>query len=165
MSNITKINKKEFYASLLQEANNIIKDESDRTANLANIAALLFHELEKVNWVGFYLLNAEKGELVLGPFQGKPAVSRIRVRQGVCGTSVKDKKPILVDNVCEFKGHITCDPDSRSECVIPIYESQEGKQKIVGVLDIDSPISNRFTNYDLLGLSGITSLIEDIFSN
>lgn len=104
----------------------MIKEEPDKTANLANIAALLFYRLEIVNWVGFYLLNVDRGEgLVLGPFQGKAVVSRIVVGQGVCGRAIKEKKPMLVDNVCKFKGHISCDPSSRSECVIPIYEWRE----------------------------------------
>ena len=148
------MNKTSFYSDLSQEIKKFISTETDWIANFANISAFLFQNLEDINWAGFYLLN--DGELVLGPFQGKPAVSRIKIGEGVCGKAAQNNAPLLVDDVCSFGGHIACDPDSRSECVIPIYRDGE----IAGVLDMDSPKPSRFTEDDLAGLQNIVDLIS-----
>ncbi|ACL70659.1 GAF domain-containing protein [Halothermothrix orenii] len=120
----------------------LIGNERDWLANLANAAALLYNELDEVNWAGFYLMRG--GELVLGPFQGLPACVRIKVGRGVCGSAVRDRKTYLVPDVHKFPGHIACDEASRSEIVIPV----EVDGDIIGVLDIDSPVKNRFDEID-----------------
>ncbi|GIN86890.1 hypothetical protein J6TS2_32760 [Heyndrickxia sporothermodurans] len=120
----------------------LIEDEPNRIANLSNASALLNQFLDKINWVGFYLL--EENELVLGPFQGLPACVRIPVGKGVCGTSVKERKTLRVPDVNEFPGHIACDSASQSEIVIPIIKNNE----VIGVLDIDSPEKDRFDDID-----------------
>ncbi|MGE6259364.1 GAF domain-containing protein [Heyndrickxia sporothermodurans] len=120
----------------------LIEDEPNRIANLSNASALLNQFLDKINWVGFYLL--EENELVLGPFQGLPACVRIPVGKGVCGTSVKERKTLRVPDVNEFPGHIACDSASQSEIVIPIIKNNE----VIGVLDIDSPEKDRFDEID-----------------
>ncbi len=131
----------------------LIGDEEDWLANLSNAAALFNLLLEDINWVGFYLLKNEK--LILGPFQGKPACVNIEVGKGVCGTAVMEKKAQLVENVNNFCGHIACDPDSKSEVVMPIIVNGE----VVAVLDIDSPIFNRFNEEDLAGLERIVNTL------
>ena len=123
-------------------------------SNLANASALLWQELDKLNWAGFYLM--ENGILVLGPFQGKPACIEIPVGKGVCGTAVAEQKTQLVPDVHQFPGHIACDSASNSEIVIPIYKNGE----IFGVLDIDSPYLNRFTEEDRAGLEAFVRVLE-----
>lgn len=125
------------------------------TANLANASALLNQALDKINWVGFYLL--EKDTLVLGPFQGKPACIEIKVGNGVCGTAVAEDSVMLVKNVHEFPGHIACDSASNSEVVIPLWDGPQ----LVGVLDIDSPELSRFDETDLEGLSAFAAVLQD----
>ena len=126
------------------------------TANLANASALLWQEMENINWVGFYKMT--DGALVLGPFQGKPACIRIPVGKGVCGTAVAEDRTQLVYNVHDFPGHIACDGASNSEIVLPIHVNGE----IWGVLDIDSPEIGRFTEYDKAGLEKIVEVLEKI---
>ena len=126
------------------------------TANLANASALLWQEMENINWVGFYKMT--DGVLVLGPFQGKPACIRIPVGKGVCGTAVAEDRTQLVYNVHDFPGHIACDGASNSEIVLPIHVNGE----IWGVLDIDSPEIGRFTEYDKAGLEKIVEVLEKI---
>jgi len=138
--------KNEDYLLMYDSVKALLEGEQDWIANLANISALLYLYLENVNWVGFYLLK--ESELVLGPFQGKPACIRIEVGSGVCGTAVKEKKAIIVDDVDQFKGHIACDTDSKSEIVIPLVK----KGEIIGVLDIDSPLLNNFNEVDKIYL-------------
>ena len=132
----------------------LIKDEQNKIANLANISAFLNQILDKINWVGFYLM--ENGELILGPFQGKVACVHIAVGKGVCGTAVKERKTQLVKNVHEFPGHIACDSASNSEIVVPIFKDNE----VVGVLDIDSPIFERFDEEDQDFLEKAVKIIE-----
>lgn len=145
MQNNSKIiadNKEKFYKILLVRLEGQLSSESDSMANICNSAALLFNNMEDINWSGYYFMR--NGELVLGPFGGKPACSRIKIGKGVCGSAVLNKKTYLVPNVHEFEGHIACDSASNSEIVIPII-----KEDIVyGVLDIDSPIINRFDETD-----------------
>lgn len=139
-------NKAAFYKILTQQALALIEGENDLIANISNISALLNMELEDINWVGFYLLKDD--QLVLGPFQGKPACVRIPVGRGVCGTAVSEKKVQRVADVHAFPGHIACDAVSNSEIVLPLIVSGE----VIGVLDIDSPSLSRFDQNDELGL-------------
>jgi GAF domain-containing protein len=135
-------NKEELYNYLNMSVEGLISDESDWLANICNASALLWMILDDINWAGFYLYK--KDELVLGPFQGKIACTHIQLGAGVCGTAAKTKQTQLVKNVHEFPGHIACDSNSNSEIVVPIIK----ENKLIGVLDIDSPILNRFDEED-----------------
>lgn len=146
------------YDQLLKQIEALIDGEPDATANLANASALLNQFLKDINWVGFYLWK--ENELVLGPFQGLPACIRIPFGKGVCGTAIKEKKTQLVSNVDEFPGHIACDGASKSEIVIPIFI----KGEIYGVLDIDSPIYNRFDDVDQEYLEKLVDILSDHLS-
>ncbi|MGE7765126.1 GAF domain-containing protein [Peribacillus sp. NPDC096540] len=132
----------------------LIEDETNQIANFSNAAALLNQFLIEINWVGFYLL--EEDQLVLGPFQGLPACVRIPMGKGVCGTSAATKKTLRVDDVHQFPGHIACDAASRSEIVIPLMKDG----KLIGVLDIDSPITNRFDEVDQQGLEKFADILS-----
>lgn len=136
----------EQYNILAKQLDALLTGESDHIANLSNASALLNLFLPNINWVGFYVLQGE--ELVLGPFQGLPACVRIPIGRGVCGTAVKKEETIVVKDVHDFPGHIACDAASQSEIVIPLIK--EGR--VIGVLDIDSPIVNRFSKEDQEGL-------------
>ncbi len=136
----------EQYTMLSKQLDALLEGENNSVANLSNASALLNQFLERINWVGFYLM--EDGELVLGPFQGLPACVRIPIGKGVCGTAVADKKTMLVEDVQAFPGHIACDAASRSEIVVPLMKEDQ----VIGVLDIDSPEFNRFTKEDQQGL-------------
>ena len=127
-----------------------------KIANLSNAAALLWQHLDRINWAGFYMM--EDGKLILGPFQGKPACIAIPVGKGVCGTAVAEDKTQLVPDVHAFPGHIACDSASNSEIVIPIHVGGE----IWGVLDIDSPCFDRFTQADQEGLEAFVRILEQI---
>lgn len=142
-----------FYQGLSQQLAGLIEDEQDFIANCANCSALLMAEIEQVNWVGFYL--ARDGELVLGPFQGRPACTRIPFGEGVCGTAAQLADCIIVPDVHEFPGHIACDAASRSELVIPLVWQDE----VLGVLDLDSPEYDRFGEEDRDGLQAIVELL------
>lgn len=131
------------YRELIEAADSLTAGEPDPIANMANVAALIFENLPGLNWAGFYRLVG--GELVLGPFQGRPACIRIPIGKGVCGTAAERREPILVDDVFAFDGHIACDSASRSELVIPIVHEGE----LIGVLDLDSPTTGRFDQGDL----------------
>lgn len=148
---------KEKYEELLLYTQGLTMDEPDITANLANVSALINLALEDINWAGFYIMK--EGQLVLGPFQGKPACIRINVGSGVCGTAVAENKTQLVKNVHEFPGHIACDSTSNSEIVVPIH-NKDGS--VYGVLDIDSPSFERFTEEDKAGLEAVVKVIEKI---
>lgn len=139
------MSKIQLYQRLAQQADALMAEETHLIANLANLSALLFMELEDINWVGFYLY--ENDELVLGPFQGQPACIRIPVGRGVCGTAASTLQTQLVTDVHDFPGHIACDAASNSEVVVPIVVND----KLIGVLDIDSPSIGRFDNDDLVG--------------
>ena len=136
------------YRDLAASLASLLEGESDALANLANASALLAQALPRINWCGFYLLRGE--ELVLGPFQGKPACVRIPVGKGVCGTAAARRETLLVPDVNAFPGHIACDADSRSEIVLPIVEAGS----LLGVLDVDSPDLARFDSVDRDGLEG-----------
>lgn len=146
-------NRAAFYERLTKQAIALTDGEPDLIANMSNISALLYMELEDINWAGFYLLKDE--ELVLGPFQGKPACVRIPVGRGVCGTAISDNKVQRVDDVHQFEGHIACDAASNSEIVIPFSV----KGRLYGVLDIDSPNLSRFDQTDE---DGLVSLLEEL---
>jgi len=141
-----------FYAELAQQAEGLLYDEHDRIANAANLSALLYRSLPEVNWAGFYFLR--DGELLVGPFQGKPACVRIPLGRGVCGTAAETRETQLVADVNAFDGHIACDADSRSEVVVPLVLDGE----LIGVLDIDSPVAERFDAEDQAGLEVIAAL-------
>ena len=135
-----------FYRTLGHLLEGLLEGESDAVANLANAAALLGHQMDCINWAGFYLLR--EGELVLGPFWGKPACSRIPLGKGVCGTAAAERRTVLVPDVEAFPGHIACDGASASEIVVPLLT--EGSLR--GVLDLDSPERGRFDDEDARGL-------------
>jgi L-methionine (R)-S-oxide reductase len=137
------------YAQLQQALRALIEGERDEIANLANASALLYHSLPDINWVGFYLLK--EGELVVGPFQGKPACVRIAIGKGVCGAAAARRATIIVPNVHEFAGHIACDSASNSEIVVPMTRAD----RLLGVLDVDSPSLARFDAEDRAGLEAI----------
>ncbi len=144
--------KKKLYSRIHAQADGLLTGETDPIANAANLSALLFMELEDVNWVGFYCLKG--GELVLGPFQGQPACVRIGLGQGVCGTAGESRQTLIVDNVDEFAGHIACDGASKSEIVIPLLKDGS----LLGVLDLDSPRLARFDQFDRDGLEALADL-------
>ena len=144
----------ERYVLLLEQAEALIDGVAYPVANYANLSALLYQILPAINWAGFYLI--ENGKLVLGPFQGKPACIEIEIGRGVCGTAVAEDATVIVKNVHEFPGHIACDGASMSEIVIPIHLNG----KIIGVLDLDSPVEGRFSKTDQLGLEAVVRLIE-----
>lgn len=147
-------NKQEFYERLLKQAEALIDGEKDVIANMANISALLFMEMEDVNWAGFYLFKDE--QLVLGPFQGKPACIRIPLGEGVCGTAALNRTTQIITDVHQFEGHIACDAASNSEIVVPVLSAR----RLIGVLDIDSPSIGRFDSIDGLGLQSIVDALQ-----
>ena len=142
------------YRELVSQAKALIEDVPHLTANLANVAALIYHTLPQINWAGFYLTQDER--LVLGPFQGRPACVEIAYGRGVCGTAAAEDRTLLVPDVHRFAGHIACDSASRSELVIPLHS----RGRVVGVLDIDSPVTARFSDEDRLGLAALTAVVE-----
>ncbi len=144
------------YTSLCAQLKALTDGIPYETANLANASALLWQELDGINWAGFYKMT--DGQLVLGPFQGKPACILIPVGRGVCGTAVAENKTQLVYNVHDFPGHIACDCASNSEIVVPIHKNGE----IWGVLDIDSPHIGRFTEKDRAGLEQFVKVLENV---
>ncbi|MDQ6929893.1 MAG: GAF domain-containing protein [Candidatus Eremiobacteraeota bacterium] len=137
------------YELLATQATGLLEGERDLIANAANLAAFLYQELPDVNWVGFYFVQGS--DLVLGPFNGKPASSRLAHGRGVCGAAVRDRTTVIVDDVHAFSDHIVCDSASQSEIVVPLFHNDE----IFGVLDIDSPVKARFTQADRDGLEQI----------
>ncbi len=147
--------KTELYNLMLAQIESVFENERDFIANLANCAALIYNTLPDLNWAGFYILRGN--DLVLGPFQGKPACVRIPLGKGVCGTSAQQRATIVVDDVNQFPGHIVCDSASLSEIVVPIINDGQ----LIGVLDVDSPILQRFNREDAAALEAIVeSLIR-----
>lgn len=141
------------YVSLTREITALTEGIPHGVANLANASALLWQNLDRLNWAGFYYLKGDR--LILGPFQGKPACIEIPVGRGVCGTAVKEDRSILVPDVHQFPGHIACDSASNSELVIPLHQGSQ----IIGVLDLDSPYLNRFTDEDRIGLESFAEAL------
>ena len=142
--------KPEQYAQLLEQARALMHGERDRIANAANLSALLWHALPELNWCGFYLYDGT--ELVVGPFQGLPACIRIPLDKGVCGAAARTGTTQVVEDVNAFEGHIACDSASQSECVVPLVAAGGA---LIGVLDLDSPRTNRFDADDARGLEAI----------
>ncbi len=147
--------KPELYANLLLQLRSLLAGERDLIANAANFSSLLYHALPDLNWAGFYFYK--DGELVLGPFQGQPACVRIAIGKGVCGTAAEQRQTILVDNVHDFPGHIACDSASNSEIVVPLIKNE----RLLGVLDIDSPALARFDEQDAEGLNELVKVFMD----
>ncbi len=147
--------KEQQYEQLISQAKSLVSGEHDLIANMANISALLFNNLEDINWAGFYLYKEE--QLVLGPFQGQPACIRIPLGKGVCGTSAETRTVQRIADVHEFDGHIACDAASNSEIVIPLVVEDQ----LIGVLDIDSPVFDRFSQLDENGLVEIAAVLLD----
>jgi GAF domain-containing protein len=145
--------KGENYANLVIQLRGLLKGEYDFIANIANFSSLVYNSLPDVNWAGFYLLQDH--ELVLGPFQGKPACVRIPLGKGVCGFAAKQCETVIVPNVSEFPGHIACDPASKSEIVIPLFDGE----RVLGVLDIDSASLGRFDDQDAEGLNELVTVL------
>lgn len=137
--------KTEVYTHLAEQLTALLEHECDFIANAANTSALLYHSLPDLNWAGFYLFK--DGELILGPFQGKPACVRIAIGKGVCGTAAQQRRTVLVPDVNAFPGHIACDSASQSEIVVPLLHHDT----LIGVLDIDSPLRGRFDDEDCRG--------------
>lgn len=159
----------EKYEALAARMEAVLEKNWPLISNLGNAAGVLYQGMEEINWAGFYLMSGalctmgQKTEtdsdvLWLGPFQGKPACVRIELGRGVCGTAARQGRIQLVEDVHQFQGHIACDSESRSELVIPLRKDG----KVIGVLDIDSPVRGRFTKEDEDGLSGIAKLIEKV---
>jgi GAF domain-containing protein len=143
------------YASLARELQGLLQGEHDLIANAANTAALLFHALPDLNWAGFYFLRG--AELVVGPFQGKPACVRIALGKGVCGTAAERQQTVRVPDVQAFPGHIACDAASRSEIVVPLLSGA----RLIGVLDLDSPLLARFDDEDARGLERLAQIFVE----
>jgi GAF domain-containing protein len=159
LTKLDTTSKAELYAHLAAQLRSLLAGETDFIANAANFAALLYHSLPDLNWAGFYFLRGD--ELVLGPFQGRPACVRIALGQGVCGTAAEQRQTILVDNVHDFPGHIACDSASNSEIVVPLIKP-EG---LLGVLDLDSPLFARFDNDDARGLNELAEIFVGLSDN
>ena len=145
--------KQALYGDLVLQVEGLLSGESDPVANMANFAAAIYHSLPNLNWAGFYIARGD--ELVLGPFQGKPACVRIRLGSGVCGTAAQQFRSVLVEDVDAFPGHIACDAASRSELVVPLI--QDGV--LLGVLDLDSPSVARFDARDQAGCEALVAVL------
>lgn len=145
--------KREHYAELVLQARGLLAGERDPIANAANFSALLFHSLPDLNWAGFYLYDGT--ELVVGPFQGKPACIRIALGRGVCGTAAQSRQTQLVRDVHAFDGHIACDAASQSEIVIPLVKADGS---LFGVWDVDSPLVARFDEEDRAGMEALCAV-------
>ena len=144
------------YRQIIEQTEALAEISTDRIAVMANVSALLFHGMERINWAGFYLVK--DGALLLGPFQGKVACVRIERERGVCGTAWAEDRVLVVPDVHAFPGHIACDGASRSEIVLPIHCGGE----VTAVLDIDSPVPDRFDENDRKGLSDLVGAVERI---
>src|SRR5436305_984574 len=145
--------KADLYETLASQLSSLLAGERDLIANAANFSSLIFHSLPDLNWAGFYF--AKDGELLLGPFQGKPACVRIRVGQGVCGAGASKCETVIVPNVHEFPVHIACDSASNSEIVVPLMKGE----RLIGVLDLDSPLPARFDQDDAAGLESLVRIL------
>ena len=149
----TYASKREHYADLVQQARGLLHGEPDLIANAANFSALVFHSLPQVNWAGFYFFDGT--ELVVGPFQGKPACIRIALGRGVCGTAAQSRQTQLIRDVNAFDGHIACDAASQSEVVVPLIKADGN---LLGVWDVDSPVTDRFDDEDRAGMEALCAV-------
>jgi GAF domain-containing protein len=152
LEQIEVASKAELYATLAAQLSSLLAGERDLIANAANFASLVYHSLPDLNWAGFYFKKED--ELVLGPFQGRPACVRIAIGKGVCGTAAQQRQTLLVNNVHDFPGHIACDSASNSEIVVPLVSQQQ----LLGVLDLDSPSFARFDDDDAHGLNDLVEI-------
>ncbi|WP_201711288.1 GAF domain-containing protein [Dolosigranulum pigrum] len=143
---------------LVKQLRALIQDESNLIANLSNVSALLNAHFDQINWVGFYLWDDQEQELVLGPFQGKVACNRIPMGRGVCGSALQQQQTLIVPDVHAFDGHIACDSASRSEIVVPIIIDGHP----FGVLDIDAPVTDRFTSEDQAFLEACIDELKNV---
>lgn len=146
--------KSELYAELEASLRSLLAGEPDLVASAANMSSLLYWGLPDLNWVGFYFVDATSGDLLVGPFQGKPACVRIPIGKGVCGTAAAKRRTVLVEDVHKFPGHIACDSASNSEVVVPVLSAG----RLVGVLDLDSPVLGRFDETDVRGLENLVEV-------
>ena len=153
------LSKEEKYKALLPQIKSLVEGEKDAVANLGNICAALKYNMPDYFWVGIYF--AKGNELVLGPFQGPVACTRIKIPHGVCGTTVKERKTIMVEDVNEFPGHIACSADSKSEIAVPVFKNNE----VIAVLDVDSDKYSSFDDTDKLYLEQLSSIISELISS
>jgi GAF domain-containing protein len=145
------------YDLLARQVRELCSGESDFIANAANFASFVYHELPTLNWAGFYFVVAGSGELVLGPFNGRPACTRLPAGRGVCGAAVTRRETVVVDDVQAFGDHIVCDAASRSEIVVPLFYGND----VGGVFDIDSPALARFTEDDRIGITALVRAFSE----
>jgi L-methionine (R)-S-oxide reductase len=150
------LTKADVYSELVEQARGLVSGERDRIANAANLSALVFHALPDLNWVGFYFYDGH--ELVVGPFQGRPACVRIALGRGVCGTAATTRQTQLVADVHAFPGHIACDAASQSEIVVPLIAADGA---LLGVFDIDSPVLSRFDADDRAGMEALARVFVE----
>ena len=154
LHDVSHLDKPALYAELGQALRALLDGEPDLVACAANTASLLYWSLPDLNWVGFYLVESRSSDLLVGPFQGKPACVRIPLGQGVCGTAAQRRQTVIVKDVHDFVGHIACDSASNSEIVVPIVAGD----RLVGVLDLDSPQVARFDEHDARGLERLVEI-------
>jgi L-methionine (R)-S-oxide reductase len=153
-----KYGQDDFYLNLEKEILSLIDGEKNLIANLSNISSWIYHTIPNLNWCGFYLWDKTDQELILGPFQGKPACIRIKPHRGVCGASYSQKKTLRISDVHEFQGHIACDSQTNSELVIPLIKND----LVFGVLDLDSPLRSNFTEEDETKLTYLMNRVSEL---
>jgi L-methionine (R)-S-oxide reductase len=158
LDDLTHLDKPTLYRELEASLRSLLAGEPNLIASAANMASLLYWSLPDLNWAGFYLLDDASGDLLVGPFQGKPACVRIPLGNGVCGTAARERRTVLVKNVHEFPGHIACDSASNSEVVVPVLAGG----RLVGVLDLDSPVLARFDEEDVRGLEKLVEVFVEV---
>lgn len=154
LHDLTQLDKPALYAELEANLRALLAGEPDLIASAANMASLLYWSLPDLNWAGFYLMDVTSGDLLVGPFQGKPACVRIPLGKGVCGTAAQERRTVVVHDVHEFPGHIACDSASNSEVVVPVLAGD----RLLGVLDLDSPKVGRFDAQDAAGLETLVKV-------
>jgi L-methionine (R)-S-oxide reductase len=157
LNDLRALSKPAAYDELATSLQALLAGEKNLIARAANMSSLLYWSLPDLNWAGFYLLDDESGDLIVGPFQGKPACVRIPLRKGVCGTAALQRRTLVVPDVHEFPGHIACDSASNSEIVVPVIAGGH----LLGVLDLDSPLLDRFDQDDARGLEGLVAILVD----
>lgn len=153
----SQLSKSAQYEELVAQARSLLADETDRIANAANFSSLVFNSLDGLNWAGFYFFDG--AELVVGPFQGKPACVRIALGRGVCGTAAQTRVTQVVRDVHEFPGHIACDSASQSEVVVPLIAADG---TLIGVWDVDSPLVARFDEEDAKGMEALCQVFVEL---
>lgn len=151
------LDKPALYAELAASLRSLLAGEPDLIACAANTSSLLYWSLPDLNWVGFYLVEPRSGDLLVGPFQGRPACVRIPIGKGVCGTAARERRTLVVPDVHAFPGHIACDSASNSEVVVPVIAGD----RLIGVLDLDSPVTGRFDQADAAGLEELVRIVVE----